>query len=176
MTGKKNGWSIRGMTQTALMTVIICVCTWICIPGPVPFTLQTFAVFAAAELLGGRAALRAVGAYLLMGAAGLPVFSGMTGGFGVLLGPTGGYLWGFLLIPLAVLLTERLSVRQGVRLAAELTGLVLCYALGSAWYCICADVDFAAALLVCVVPFVVPDLIKLALAAMLSRTLRRHIG
>ena len=163
------------MTKTALMTVTLCVCTWICIPGPVPFTLQTFAVFAAAELLGGRMAFRAVSAYLVMGAVGLPVFSGMTGGLGVLLGPTGGYLWGFLLIPLTVWLAERFGSRQGFRLAAHLTGLALCYGVGSAWYAVTGGVGLAAALLVCVVPFVVPDLVKLALALMLGRALRRHI-
>ena len=99
------------MTAIALMAVLMCLCTWIAIPAAVPFTLQTFAVFTAVELLGARRAFWSVAVYLLMGAVGLPVFSGMTGGFGVLLGQTGGYLWGFLLLPLIVFIVVIIIIR-----------------------------------------------------------------
>ena len=85
------------LAYTALFTVLLTVCTWISVPvPPVPFTLQTFAVFAALGTLGGRRGTYAVGAYLLLGLAGAPVFSGFQGGAGVLLGATGGYILGFL--------------------------------------------------------------------------------
>ena len=84
--------SITSMIYIALMAVIITICSWISIPGPVPFTLQTFAVFTALLLLGTRDGLISIVVYLLLGAVGVPVFSGFSGGIGHLLGPTGGYL------------------------------------------------------------------------------------
>ena len=90
--------SITSMIYIALMAVIITICSWISIPGPVPFTLQTFAVFTALLLLGTRDGLISIVVYLLLGAVGVPVFSGFSGGIGHLLGPTGGYLIGFIVM------------------------------------------------------------------------------
>ena len=89
---------ITSMIYIALMAVIITICSWISIPGPVPFTLQTFAVFTALLLLGTRDGLISITVYLLLGAVGVPVFSGFSGGIGHLLGPTGGYLIGFIVM------------------------------------------------------------------------------
>ena len=90
-------FSTRDMAYIALMAVLLAVCSWISVPAPVPFTLQTFGVFCALGLLGGRRGSTAVLLYILLGAVGLPVFSGFQGGLGKLLGPTGGYILGFLL-------------------------------------------------------------------------------
>ena len=81
---------------TALTAAIIAVCAWITVPGPVPFTMQTFGVFLALRLLGGKRGSISVALYILLGAAGLPVFSGFKAGIGVLIGPTGGYILGFI--------------------------------------------------------------------------------
>ena len=86
-------------TYIALFAALIAVCAFITIPMPLPFisfTLQTFGVFAALGILGGRDGTTAVAVYILLGAIGVPVFSGFRGGFGVLIGPTGGYIAGFL--------------------------------------------------------------------------------
>ena len=167
------------MMLIALMAVLICVCTWIAIPGPVPFTLQTFAVFTAVELLGPRRGFWAVAAYLLMGAVGLPVFSGMAGGIGVLLGQTGGYLWGFLALPLVCRCAAALA-GQGrmVRIVAMVLGLGVCYGLGTAWFVLVSNAaagSWQTALALCVLPFVIPDAIKLALALALAQRLKRSI-
>ena len=90
--------NILSMVYIALMAVIIAVCSWISIPGPVPFTLQTFAVFSALLLLGTRNGILSITVYLLLGAVGVPVFSGFSGGLSHLVGPTGGYLIGFLVM------------------------------------------------------------------------------
>ena len=88
---------IRKMTRCALLAAVMAVCAWISVPvGELAVSLQTFAVFLTLGFLGGRLGSAAVLVYLLLGAAGVPVFAGFRGGIGVLLGPTGGYLWGFL--------------------------------------------------------------------------------
>ena len=86
------------LAYMALGAVIIAVCSWISIPTVVPFTLQTFAVFSVLGLLGGKRGTISVLIYILLGAVGVPVFAGFSGGFGVILGPTGGYIVGFLLV------------------------------------------------------------------------------
>ena len=165
------------MTAVALMAVLICVCTWIAIPGAVPFTLQTFAVFAAVELLGARRAFWSVAVYLLMGAVGLPVFSGMAGGIGILAGQTGGYLWGFLLLPMICrVVTALAGMRKAVRIAGMVLGLAACYAVGTAWFVFVSEgVDWSAALMLCVVPFLLPDAVKLVLAVTFADALRKRM-
>ena len=86
--------SARDIAHIALFTALMAVCAWITIPFAVPFTMQTFAVMLAAAVLGTRRALLSLILYLALGTVGIPVFSGFTGGFGVLAGPTGGYLIG----------------------------------------------------------------------------------
>ena len=165
------------LAYTALFTVLLAVCAWITVPLTVPFTLQTFGVFAALGVLGGRRGTYAVAAYLLLGLAGLPVFSGFRGGPGVLLGTTGGYILGFLALALLYwAVTARLGQRPVVMAAAMVLGLVVCYAFGTAWFLVAyartaGSIGLWAALGMCVFPFVVPDLAKIALAMLLSRQL-----
>ena len=134
VTGKK-GFSLRDMVLCALFAAILAVSAWLTVPGEVPFTLQTFGVFAALGLLGGKRGTIAIALYLVLGAVGLPVFSGFRGGFGVLLGTTGGYIFGFLLSGLLYwALTALLGNRGWVRLLAMVLGLLLCYAAGTGWF------------------------------------------
>lgn len=159
------------MAYIALFAVLMAICAWISIPlGPVPFTLQTFALFLALTVLGGRRGFYAVAVYLLLGAVGLPVFSGFQGGPGILLSAGGGFLIGFLFAALFYRLTESLLPP----LFACLGGLITCYAFGVIWYLfVYADAaDVLTALRWCVLPFALPDLLKLALALTVSRRLR----
>ena len=94
-------WKTIDMAYIALFAVLMAVCSWISIPAVVPFTLQTFGVFVAVSVLGGKRGTLAVVLYLLMGIVGLPVFAGFSGGLGVLLGSTGGYIIGFVFTALA---------------------------------------------------------------------------
>ena len=170
------------MTQAALMTVLIAVCAWITVPSVVPFTMQTFGVFCALGLLGGRTGTAAVALYIALGAAGLPVFSGFRGGLGILLGPTGGYIAGFLFSGLAYWLTERCFRGHRWQAAAGMVlGLLVCYAFGTAWFMTVyarqgKAVGLAAALGWCVFPFLIPDLLKIALALLVSRRVRRGLS
>lgn len=163
----------KDLCYMALMAVLIAVCSWISIQTVVPFTLQTFAVFCALELLGGARGTIAVAVYLLLGAVGVPVFAGFTGGLGILLGSTGGYLLGFLLTGLVYWLFERLGRSLWLRVAALLLGLALCYAFGTLWFIEVysranGPLSVMTALSWCVLPFLLPDGLKLALALLLS--------
>jgi len=168
------------MTHIALFAVLLAVCGWISLPlPPIPVTLQTFGVFAALLFLGGRRGFFAVVVYLLLGAVGLPVFSGFRGGIGILMEATGGYLLGFLLCALVYwLVTARFGASVPTMLAGCVLGLLACYAFGTFWYLLLyaqGPTGLLPVLAGCVLPFVIPDLVKLALALLLYRRLGPHL-
>lgn len=169
----------RGMTECALCAALIALCAWIAVPGAVPFTMQTFGVFAALSVLGGKRGTAAVAVYLGLGLLGLPVFSGFRGGPGALLGATGGYIMGFLALALTVWGLERLLGRSLWAQAAAMTlGLLVCYAFGTAWFLAVytrttGPIGLGAALGKCVLPFVPLDLGKMFLALLVGRRVRR---
>lgn len=171
----------RDMTYIGLFAVLITVCSWLSIPTSVPFTLQTFAVFCAAGLLGGKRGMLAVLVYILLGAIGLPVFSGFRGGIGVLFGTTGGYIIGFLFC-MAVYraITNHFGTKTHVVFLAMLAGLVTLYAFGTAWFMFVyakttGEIGIYTALAWCVLPFIVPDLLKIALAIAVMKRLSKYI-
>ena len=177
----RGGLTARDMAYIALMAALTAVCAWISIPATVEFTMQTFAVFAALILLGGKRALMAVIVYLLMGAVGLPVFAGFNGGLGALLGPTGGFLVGFAAMALVYwLITALAGEGRWVRVAALLAALAVCYAFGTAWFMVVyaqrtGPIGLTTALSWCVFPFIVPDLVKMALALVLAGRVAKRI-
>ena len=174
-TEKKRAFSTLDLAYMSLAAALIAVCAWISIPTAVPFTMQTFAMFFALSLLGGRRGTLAILLYILLGCAGLPVFSGFKAGIGVLLGNTGGYIAGFVLAGLIYwLLVGRLGKKMWAELLAMALGLIACYALGTAWFMIVyaranGAVSLGAVLSWCVLPFILPDLIKMALAVIVAR-------
>ena len=161
------------MVLCGLFAALMAICAWISIPVfHMTFTLQTFALFLMLFTLGGKWGTICVAIYLLLGGVGLPVFSGFRGGMGALLGVTGGFLWGFLLTALIYWGLYKLCKPIGV-----IFGLLLCYACGCAWYCVfVGNVGIVAAVLQCVVPYIIPDLLKIALAHSLSTRLKRQIA
>lgn len=171
----------RSMVYVALFAVLMAVCAWISVPAAVPFTMQTFAVFLALSILGGKRGTLAVVVYILMGAVGMPVFSHFQGGLGVLFQATGGYIIGFLLTALIVWGMESLArQRIWIQILSMLLGLLACYAFGTAWFMVLyartsGAIGAGTALLWCVVPYAIPDLVKLSLALLLSRRLSKLI-
>ena len=181
MEGKNTKLGTRDIAYISVCAVLMAVCAWISIPAAVPFTLQTFAVFCSLGVIGGKRGTIAIVVYLLLGALGLPVFAGFGGGVGVLLGVTGGYLLGFILMGLVYWLGERLT-KGGriIQIASMVLGLLLCYAFGTAWFLFVyarqtSPVGLGTALAWCVLPFILPDLLKLALALLLSAKLRKAL-
>lgn len=171
----------RDTAYIAIFTALMAICAWIAIPTAIPFTLQTMGVFLAVGLLGGKRGTLAVLAYILLGAMGAPVFTNFSGGIGVLLGTTGGYILGFLFTALLMWGMERLMGTGRVVLAASMVlGLLVCYAFGTAWYMFLytrstGPVALSTVLGWCVFPYILPDLAKIAAAWSLSISLRPHV-
>lgn len=167
----------RDMVYIAIFAVLIAICSWISIPTTVPFTLQTFAVFLAVGVLGGKRGTLSILIYLLLGAIGVPVFAGFTGGIGIVLGTTGGYIIGFLFSGLIMWTMEQLLGKKTWVLALSMVlGLVVCYAFGTAWFMVVyakqsGAVGLLTALGWCVFPFIIPDIIKIVLALVICKRL-----
>ena len=132
METKRKGFQTKDLVYVALCAVLMAVCSWINIPSAIPFTLQTFAIFCTLGLIGGKRGTAAILVYLLLGALGLPVFAGFSGGVGILFGITGGYLLGFILMGLVYWLGERVGKgSRAIQISSMLLGLFLCYAFGT---------------------------------------------
>lgn len=168
------------LTTTALMTTVLCILGPLSVPiGPVPISLTNLALYLTMYILDTKRGAIAYLVYLLIGLVGLPVFSGFTGGPGKLLGPTGGYLIGFL--PMAILLGLYLKNHKENRLMAVLVMEAVTwipYLFGTAWLSYQAGISFSAAFSVGVIPFLAVDLGKMIISALvgpeLSRRLRRY--
>ena len=166
------------LTYTAIGAVLIAICSWISIPTTVPFTMQTFAVFFILALLDGKRATASIIIYVLLGAVGIPVFSGFSSGLGILLGTTGGYIIGFIFMGLIYMIFMHfLPKKQWAKATALIAGLIVCYAFGTCWFMIVyaknvGPVGLLGALTWCVIPFIIPDIIKLALALTLADRLK----
>lgn len=166
---------IRNMVYCAMIAALLTVCAWLAVPvGSAAITMQTFGVFLSLFLFGGKKTVAAILVYLFLGGVGLPVFSGFRGGLGVLLGPTGGYIWGFWVMALLYWLTKRVWKKP---VLSCVLGLLACYTVGTVWYAFAYMTvgGLFAILLQCVLPYLLPDAAKLFLAWMLYRRLKRHI-
>ena len=156
------------------MSVIIAVCAWLTVPAAVPFTMQTFGVFFALLFLGGKKGTAAIALYLVLGAVGLPVFAGFSGGIGHIFGATGGYMLGFLITGIMDIIFEKIGKSAKIAVFSLILGLLACYAFGTLWFSIYKKgMSIIPALSVCVVPFIIPDLLKLALAVILSQKIKK---
>ena len=172
---------VLDLVYIAIGAALIAICSWISIPTAVPFTLQTFAVFFVLLALGGERGTLATLVYVLLGAVGVPVFAGFSGGIGVLLGNTGGYIIGFLFTGLIyILFTKFFKKNIVMKVVALVLGLAVCYAFGTAWFMhvymkSSGEVGLLTVLGWCVFPFIIPDLIKLALAVVISKRIESVI-
>lgn len=167
---------------TALLAAMLCLLAPVAVPiGSIPVSLSVFGVALIAILADRRCALMAMILYVGLGAIGMPVFSGFSGGAHVLVGPTGGYLFGYIPMTLAIGTAcnkiEARGIRATLRIAAGLlVGLALCYFFGAAWFAVISDISFPEAFWIAIAPFILMDLLELAAAASLGALLRRRIG
>ena len=162
-----------------IFAAMISICSLITIPATVPFTLQTMGIFTAIGILGGQKGTLAVLTYILLGAVGIPVFSGFSGGIGIIFGTTGGYIIGFLFSAILMWRIEAIFGRnQIVFILSMIAGLCVCYAFGTAWFMMIYTqqsglVEISTVLEWCVIPFIIPDFIKMAVALFLTKRLKK---
>jgi len=165
------------LTLSALLCALCAVLAQIQIPlPPVPLSLSLLGVHLCGALLGRRWGGAAVGCYVVLGAVGVPVYAGFAGGVSVLFGPTGGFLFGYILCAWMVgLLVQRLGFsRRGLALSMA-AGTLVCYALGTAWFSFVTGANFAAGIASCVLPFMPGDALKILLAASLSLRMQKPL-
>ena len=178
-TTKKKSFTTFQMTLIAVMAAITCILGPLSIPipiSPVPISLTNLAIYLTVCLLGWKFGTISYLIYLLIGIAGLPVFSGFSSGFAKLLGPTGGYLIGF--IPMAIIAGIVIDkfTNRGIQIIGMIVGTAICYAFGTAWFCLQAGYTVGAALAVCVIPFIPADLCKMIIAMIIGPMVRKRLG
>lgn len=168
---------IYKLTTYALMAALMCVLCPLSVPiGPVPVSLSVLVILLTVYLLGIRGALVSYAVYLLLGAVGMPVFSGFQGGLAKLAGPTGGYLIGFLpMIPIAGLFIRKSKENYVLSALGMILGVAVAYFFGTVWFVLQTGSEVSHALSVCVFPFIPFDLAKIAIAAVFGRLIHRAL-
>lgn len=175
------------MALCGLFAALTAVCSWITIPlgfTPVPVNLATLAVFLAGGLLGKKYGAVSLIVYTLVGAVGAPVFSGFQGGAGVLAGPTGGYIIGYIAAAFIIgLIAETMTKKKSKKYIftllsiafAMVCGLAACYLLGTSWFMFSTGTGLVPSLVMCVIPFLPGDALKIIAASLLTSKLRRFV-
>ena len=165
------------IAQIAIMTAVMCVLGPLAIPiGPVPISLTTFMVALTVYIFGMKKGMVSYVIYLLLGLVGVPVFTYFTGGVGKVLGPTGGYLVGFIFfILIAGAFIDKFYSKIWLHVIVMLIGLIVCYAFGTAWLAYEASLTFKAALAAGVIPFIPFDVAKIVIAIVLGRLIRGRL-
>lgn len=178
---EKKVLTVQDMVLIAIFAALIAACSYIQIPlGPVPFTLQTFAVFTTAGLLGTKRGTIAVVIYILLGVIGIPVFAG-SGGPGIIVGPTGGYITGFIFTVIIIGLIMNVFKKNATGLKFVMTvvaivvGDAICFIIGTIQFMVVMKVNLAVAMGYCVIPFILPDLVKIIVAAIVVNRVKKYV-
>ena len=174
---QKKFLSVQDMVLIAVFTAIMAICSWISVSaGPVPFTLQTFAVFVTAALLGTKRGTIAVVVYILLGIIGVPVFAGLTGGPSVIAGPIG-FILTAIIIGLLMNLANGKSevVKLVITVVAMVLGDVACFAIGTVWFMVVTNNTVAVALTYCVIPYIIPDIAKIVVATIIANRVKKYV-
>lgn len=177
---EKKKFKTIDLVYIGLSAALIAVCAWITIPLTVPITLQTMGVCLVASLFGAKRGTFATVVYILLGAIGVPVFSGFKAGFGVLLGSTGGYIIGFIFTSIIVGLVSDKTNRLWALVVSMVVGILVCYTFGTAWFAVvyaktAEPAPLATILSWCVFPFLIPDAVKIIIAGILTNRLKKYI-
>ena len=168
--------NVKDMTVIALVTAVICIIAPFSIPiaiSPIPITLALFALFLAGIILGKWKGVVCTVIYLLLGMVGLPVFNGFSGGVQKLVGPTGGYLIGYLFLVFFTGFVEKFPNKIPMYFVGGIIGIIVCYAFGTVWFVLQYKVGFLEALTMCVFPYIPMDLVKLVAAVIIGSQVRK---
>lgn len=158
-----------------MFAVLTAVFSQILIPiGPVPINLALIAVFTSALLMDIKYSVFGQVIYVLLGIIGIPVFAGFKSGIGTVFGPTGGYIFSYIISVAVISLFVKLFKNKTLfNLIGLVIGLLLCYLIGTVWFVFITGRNFADALMICVVPFIVGDVVKIALSLYLGKVLKK---
>ena len=169
--------STSTMAVVALMTAVVCVLAPFSIPvGPIPISLATFGLYLAIIILGRKRAVTVCLLYLLIGFVGLPVYSGFSGGPAKLLGPTGGYLIGYVFLTyIAGIIVDKFPKNRWLCLLSLVIGTAVCYLLGTAWLAYQMKMEFIEAFMIGVVPFLVGDMVKIVTSVWVGMRIKRQM-
>jgi biotin transport system substrate-specific component len=173
---KENKFSVKKLTSAALLTAVTIVLAQISVMTPwgVPFTLQTFAIALCGYVLGARMGFTSVMTYIIMGAAGVPVFSNFRGGLSIIFGLTGGFIFGFIpFVLLCGLAVKRKSAVSSILLGVA--GLVICHILGVLQFSFITSSNITQSLILVSLPYLIKDFVSVFSAYYLSVALRRTI-
>ncbi len=161
----------------AVLAAILCIISPFSVPlGAIPVSLATFAVYIISCTVSKKYATAAVIIYILLGAAGLPVFSSFSGGFHRIAGITGGYIIGY--IPCAfiiALLVDKFESKKYIYPLSMILGTLVCYSIGTVWYMYQTETSLIPALGTCVVPFIIADIMKITAASCIGMTIRKKL-
>lgn len=174
----KTKTNVYPLAMTAVMAAVIAVVAPFSIPawGEVSFTLCTFVLYLSPYILGWKRAAVATLIYIMLGLVGIPVFSGFRGGLGVLAGPTGGYILGY--IPMVIiggLIMKAFPKNRAIHLGGMILATAVLYTLGTAMFCAMMNAALEVALVKCVLPFIPFDLGKMVIATGLGPVLRERL-
>ena len=172
---RKSG--IYALAMTAMMAAVIAVLSPFAIPiGPISLTLCTLVLYFSPYILGWKGAATATLVYILLGMAGMPVFSKFQAGLAVVAGPTGGYILGYIpMVVLSGLVIRRFPKNRPVQFIGMAAATAVLYTFGTAWYCLQSGTDLPTAMKWCVLPFIPGDLVKIALAMTIGPVLREQL-
>ncbi len=175
---KEKKLTVYNIVFMGLLAAIMCILGPLSLPiGPVPISLTNFVVYFAVYVLGTKLGTGSLCLYLILGAVGLPVFSGYAGGLAKLTGPTGGYLIGFIFMALiGGYVIEKSNRNFFATIAAWVVGTAVDYAFGTAWFIFIMHMPLGKALMLCVVPFIIGDLIKIVVGTILGREVHRGLS
>ena len=178
MQNRKSSLSVTDLCYIALFTALIAVLAQISIPlpGGVPLTLQTLAVPLAGIVLGPRRGTFSTLLYVLLGAIGIPVFANFTGGIGIVLGVTGGFIISFPVMALFAGFASTKGVKNPALWMWLILGALVNYAVGTVWCMFAAGLDLAGALAACVIPFLPGDVLKMVVVAILAPRLESSVS
>lgn len=162
------------LATCALMAALMCICGPLSVPiGPVPISLTNLVLYFCLFILGTKNTTLSFIVYLLLGLVGLPVFSGFSGGFGKLAGPTGGYLIGFIpMVIIAGLIMYKFRLQPVISVLAMIAGTLVAYLFGTIWFVFQAQCEISYALSVCVFPFIPFDIAKMVIATIIGKAVR----
>lgn len=179
-TLQKKTFTTKHLTLIGLMTAVTCILGPFSIPlpfSPVPISFTNLAVYLTVFVLGMKSGTISYIIYLLLGAAGLPVFSSFTGGLGKLAGPTGGYLIGFLFLALiAGFFIDHYPNKRSFAFAGMIAGTLVCYLFGTAWLSFQMNLSFKAGLAAGVLPYLPGDIVKIMIASLIGPKLRSAVS